>query len=74
MTHVGCPSCRLRFTFPVTAYLVVCPKCGRTVRSIAGAEGVLGFSLFVPENDASHEPPEASAVAVPILDPWGGRS
>jgi hypothetical protein len=35
---------------------------------IAGAEGVLGFRLFVLE-DAPRELPEAVAVSIPRLDP-----
>jgi hypothetical protein len=73
MTHVGCPNCRLRFASAEAAYLVACPECGRPPQPIAGAEGVVGFRLFVVE-DAPHELPEAVAVSVPIPDPGGGRS
>jgi hypothetical protein len=73
MTCVSCPSCRLRFTFPATAYLAACPKCGRPVQSIRAEEAV-GFSLFIPESDASHERPEALAVSILIPDPGRGRS
>jgi hypothetical protein len=74
MGHVGCPSCRLRFTSAAAAYLVACPKCGRPPQSIAGAEEVVGFSLFVPEKDASQERPDALAISIPVPDPAGGRS
>ena len=68
MTHVGCPSCRLLFTPPLAAYLVACPECGRPPRPIAGAAGVLGFRLFVVEDDPQ-QMPEAVAVSIPIPDP-----
>ena len=73
MTRVGCPSCRLRFTSAAAAYLVVCPECGRAPQPIAGAEGVVGFRLFVLE-DVPCELPEAVAASIPIPDPGGGRS
>jgi len=72
MTHVGCPSCRLRFTASAAAHLVACPECGRPPQPIVG-ERVLGFRLFVLE-DVPHELPEAVAVSVAIVDPGGGRS
>lgn len=72
MTHVGCPSCRLRFTAAAAAYLVACPECGRPPQPIAGAEGVVGFRLFVLEN-VPQELPEAVAVSIPIPDPGAGR-
>ncbi len=76
MTHVGCPSCCLRFTSAAAAHLIACPKCGRPPQLIARAEGVVGFSLFVPENGAWNERPEALAIAIglPIPDPGRGRS
>lgn len=74
MAHVGCPSCRLRFTSAAAAYLAACPKCGRSPQSIAGAEELVGFSLFVPENDASRERPEALAISIPVPDPADGGS
>jgi hypothetical protein len=73
MNHVGCPSCRLRFTAAAAACLLACPECGRPPRSIASAEGVLGFRLFVVE-DAPRELPEAVAVSISVPDPGTGRS
>jgi hypothetical protein len=67
MTHVCCPDCRLRFTASATAHVVACPECGRPPQAIAGAEGVVGFRLFIVE-DAPHELPEAIAVSVPLPD------
>jgi hypothetical protein len=72
MTHVGCRSCRLRFTPAAAAYLVACPECGRPLQPIVGAEGVVGFRLIIPE-DVPHELPEAVAVSIPI-DPTGAWS
>ena len=71
--HVGCPSCRLRFTPAAAAYLVTCPECGRPPQPIAGAEAVVGFRLFDVE-DGPRELPEAVAVSIPIPDPGPGRS
>jgi hypothetical protein len=72
VTHVGCSSCRLRFT-TAAAYLVACPQCGRPPQPITGAEGVLGFRLFVLE-DVPQELPEAVAVSMPVPDPGARRS
>jgi hypothetical protein len=73
MTHVGCPSCRLRFTPAAAAYLLACPECGRPPQAIVHAEGLVGFRVFVPEH-VPEELPEAVAVSVPILDPPEPRS
>jgi hypothetical protein len=72
MTHVGCPSCCVRFTPASAAQLASCPECGRPLRPIVGAEGVVGFRLFVPE-DVTQEMPEAVAVSIPIVDPAGAQ-
>jgi hypothetical protein len=71
MTHVGCPTCRLRFSAASAAYLVACPECGRPLEPIAGAERVVGFRLFAIE-DAPQELPEAVAVSIRIPDPGIG--
>jgi hypothetical protein len=71
MTHIGCPGCRLRFTTDLPADLVACPECGQPPQLIAGAEGVLGFRLFVVE-DVPAALPEAVAVAIPIPAPGAG--
>ena len=73
MTHVGCTSCRLRFTTTTAAYLTACPECGRPLQPIANTEGALGFRLFLPA-DAPAEQPEAVAVSIPIPGPGAGRS
>lgn len=73
MTHVGCPSCRLRFTPAAAACLVACPECGRPPQPMVGAERAVGFRLFVLE-DVPPALPEAVAVSIPIVDPGGGRS
>ena len=69
MTHVGCPSCRLRFTAAEAGY----PVCGLRLQPIAGAEGVVGFRLFVLE-DVPRDLPEAVAVSIRVRDPDAGRS
>lgn len=73
MTHVGCPSCQLRFASAAASYLVACPVCGRPAQLIADARGVVGFRLFVWE-DVPHELPEAVAVPIAVRDPGEGRS
>ena len=73
MTHVGCPNCRLRFASDAAAYLVACPECGRAPQAIAGAEGAVGFRLFIVE-DPPYELPEAFAVSLPVPDLGGERS
>jgi hypothetical protein len=72
MNHVGCPDCGLRFA-PAAAWLVACPECGRPPQPITGAEGALGFRLFVLE-DIPPELPEAVAVSLPIPDPGARQS
>ena len=73
MTHIGCPSCRLRFASAAAAYLVACPECGRAAQPIAGAEGLVGFRLFIVE-DLPYEPPEAVAVSLPVQNLGRERS
>jgi hypothetical protein len=51
---------------------VACPKCGEPPQTIAGAQGVFGFSLFEPE-DPAQSLPEALAVSMPLPDPRGTR-
>lgn len=72
MTHVCCPGCRLRFTPAVTAYMSACPSCGEALQQLVGAQGVLGFRLFEPE-DPAQSLPEALAVSMPLPDPRGTR-
>jgi hypothetical protein len=62
----------LRFAPAAAAYLVACPECGQPPEPIVGAEGVVGFRLFVVE-DVPHEP-KAVAVSIPTSDPVRGRS
>lgn len=73
MTHVGCPSCRLRFAAAVAPHFAACPECGQPPQPIASAEGMVGFRLFVP-TDAPPEVPEAVAVSIPSQDPHARRS
>ena len=73
MTHVGCPSCRLRFNPLAAAYLDACPECGRPPQPIAHAEGAIGFRLFVLK-DVPPELPEAVTVSIPVPDLDPGRS
>ena len=73
MTHIGCPNCRLRFPPAAAAYLVACPECGRAPQPIAGAEGAVGFRVFIVK-DPPQELPEAVAVSLPVPDLGGERS
>ena len=72
MTHVCCPSCRLRFTPAAAAYLVACPQCGEPPQTVAGAQRIFGFRLFEPQ-DPAPALPEALAVSMPVPDPRGTR-
>lgn len=72
MIHVGCPSCRLRFTSAAAASLAACPECGQPPQTIAGV-GVVGFRLFIVD-DPPHVLPEAVAVSIPVPDLGGERS
>ena len=51
MTHVCCPSCRLRFSPAAAAYLVSCPECGGYLErspalSAPSASACLGHGTF----------------------------
>jgi hypothetical protein len=65
MTHVCCPSCRLRFTRAAAASLLACPACGEPPQQVLSAEDALGFRL-VAADDHSDTPPVALAVALSI--------
>jgi len=72
MTHVCCPSCRLRFAPGAAACLVACPECAGALAPIASLELSVGFRLV--RFDELFDPlPEAVAVSVPHPDPPGGR-
>jgi hypothetical protein len=68
MTHVCCPSCRLRFTRSAAAYLVACPLCGGPPRPVSSAELALGFRLL-SDDDGLDELPQAVAVVMPVPPP-----
>jgi hypothetical protein len=70
MTHLGCPSCRLRFT---AASVVACPECGQPPQPIGSAEDLVGFRLFLP-TDSPQKMPEAVAVSLPSHGIDVGRS
>jgi len=70
MTHVCCPSCRLRFTPAAAAQLEACPGCGEPPR-FASAEGTVGFRL-VTQGD--HRDALPAAVAVALLTDGPGRT
>ena len=74
MTHVCCPSCRLRFTHAAAAYLMACPECGSPPQSATNAEGLLGFRLFSHDEHVEALPdPVAVAVAVALPVPPRSR-
>jgi hypothetical protein len=72
MTHVGCPSCRLRFTAVAAAYLIGCPECGQALQPSGGPGGVVGFRLF--PGDVPTEQPQAVPVSIRVRDMEAGRS
>lgn len=74
MTHVCCPSCRLRFTRASAAHLVACPHCGEPPHVVPHATSVLGFRLVSePPLAVDLAQPDAVAVALPVPGP-GERS
>jgi hypothetical protein len=73
MTHLCCPSCRLRFTPAASAYLTACPECGQPPRPLSDLRSAIGLRLFRVE-DLPQPLPEAVAVSIPVLDPDAGRS
>jgi predicted RNA-binding Zn-ribbon protein involved in translation (DUF1610 family) len=72
MTHVCCPSCRLRFTPAAAAYIIACPECGDPPLAIASLERTFGYRIVGPE-DLPHELPHAAAVSLTFPDPCGAR-
>jgi hypothetical protein len=68
MTHVSCPSCRLRFTPVAAVRLSTCPTCDGPLQAIASSEQVLGFRLAIADDDVEAWP-TAVAVALPIPGP-----
>jgi hypothetical protein len=73
MTHVCCPSCRLRFTRAAASHLVACPGCGEPPQTILRAEQVMGFRV-APVDDLPDALLQAVAVALPVHDPGETRS
>ena len=64
MTHVCCPSCRLRLARAAAARLVACPQCGGAVEPLS-ARQALGFHLIADDiSDAAL--PHAVTVAMPV--------
>jgi len=45
MTHVCCPSCRLRFAPGAAACLLACPECAQELQPVASLELSLGYQL-----------------------------
>lgn len=73
MTHVCCPSCRLRFTRAAAAHLVACPECGGPPQTIPHAAQAVGFRL-APTGDLPDESPIALAIEMPPPDLRGPSS
>jgi hypothetical protein len=71
MTHVCCPSCRLRFAPAIAAYLEECPSCGEPLQPGVSAQHLIGFSL-VTQDDLRAALPGAIAVTLPHPDPREG--
>ena len=67
MTHLCCPSCRLRFTPAAAAYLRACPECGEPLHQRTLSE-TLGFRKS-ELHDAPAAMPAALAVTLPVPDP-----
>ena len=67
MTHVCCPSCRLRFTAAAAAHFDACPTCGEPAQRTSAA-GAFGFRLVAVAEIVGGSPTSA-AIAVPVGDP-----
>ena len=70
MTHVSCPSCRVRFKRALAAHLEECPLCGSPLDHSDSAGPLLGLRLFdadlVDLQASSHAPTsETEAAAIP---------
>ena len=74
MTHVCCPSCRLRFTPAAAAYLEACPTCGGPPQPSASVESTLGFRLIATDQIRLDALPDAVAAALPPPDAPRGPS
>ncbi|MCW2966877.1 MAG: hypothetical protein JWM71_649 [Solirubrobacteraceae bacterium] len=64
MTRVCCPSCRLRFTPAVTAYLADCPQCDKPLEPVTDAAHALGLRLYVADDETPTDLPQALAAAL----------
>ena len=67
MTHVCCPSCRLRFTAAAAAHLDACPACGEPPQQVRAADAV-GLRL-VGLAEIGDSLSAAGAIALPLPDP-----
>jgi hypothetical protein len=67
MTHVCCPSCRLRFTRAAAAHLIACPECGGPTQTMPHAAQTVGFRLALTD-DLPGESPIALAIEMPVPD------
>ncbi len=67
MTHVCCPSCRLRFAPGAAACLLACPECAQELQPVASLELSLGYQL-VRFDQLFDALPDAVAVSLPHPD------
>lgn len=65
MTHICCPTCRLRFERAAAAHRTDCPHCGGTLTRLPGAHWVIGFRLS--HGDVPGAVPTAAVAA--LTDP-----
>jgi hypothetical protein len=72
MTHICCPTCRLRFDRAAAADLADCPHCGGTLIGLPGAHWVIGFRLA--RADVLDAVPLAAAAAPAEPIPPGAHS
>jgi hypothetical protein len=67
MTHVCCPSCRLRFTAAAAAHLDACPACGEPPQQARAADAV-GLRL-VGLAEIGDSVCAAAVIALPLHNP-----
>jgi hypothetical protein len=73
MTHVCCPSCRLRFAPGAAACLAACPECAEPLQPIVSLELSVGYRLI--RFDELFDPlPAVVAVSMSVPDLLPGRT
>jgi uncharacterized protein YbaR (Trm112 family) len=78
MTRLCCPTCKLRFTPAVAAFLASCPRCQEPLTAVEDGQAALGFRLFSGEIGARRAALDGAATAPlqprePVMGDWNIR-